>query len=223
MPLIRTVCSQNGGWDNFCAMRTHLIVLSLVLAGSSAWAAQKRPNNTLSSFQSDSSGKLSPEEARRRAAGIYDMKAFGEAEKPKEKPFPWKAVGLAAALVALTMPVAFRMYRSTRQDLEDQATFGMKGSREDGADKPKKRSPSRRKSGPASAGASVEAAPVDGRDAVWGALSSSTDWVGADWIASTAGLAASVATNELAALVEEGYVEEARDRAGKPVFRIAAS
>ncbi|MGI5865286.1 MAG: hypothetical protein ACOX6T_24975 [Myxococcales bacterium] len=204
-------------------MRTYLMVLALVLAGSSAWAAQKRPSSPLPAYQGDGLKKMSPEQARRRAAGIHDVKVYGEAEKPKEKPTPWKAIGLAAGLVALTVPVALRMYRSTRKDLEDQATFGLKGSREGAADKPKKHMPSRRQSQPASAGALPEASAQDGRDAVWGALSSANDWVGADWIASSAGLTQSVASKELAALVEEGYVEEARDRAGKPVFRIAAS
>lgn len=224
MPLLRSVCSQTGGWDNFCAMRTYPIVLALLLAGSTALAAQKRPNNTLSEFKTDDFSTVNP--SKRRGPGV-DVQGFGAKEAPKEKPFPWKGIGLASLVLLVAFPFGFRMYRSTRQDLEDQATFGLKGSaheREEkakGGDKGSRRSPTRKKAEAAKPAADAE--PVaDARDAVWGAISSANNWVGADWVASSAGIPVGQASSELSTLVEEGYVEETRDRSNKPVYRIAS-
>jgi hypothetical protein len=144
--------------------------------------------------------------------------------------------------MAAAVPFALRMYRHTRRDLEDQSTFGLGKARkdvkgaavEDEAPRISRRPPARggKKELPeaesSGGGAGGETRMIEvaeektSRDAVWDAISGANgSWVTAEWVASNSGLSAAAATDEIGALVSEGYLQEARDRAGKPVYRAA--
>lgn len=211
-------------------MRRYLLLTLLCALVASPAFGQRKSSLQQYSGQSQQ-GELTEEElreARRKAAGIKDLKDFGAKHQVPEKPFPWMAVGLAFIALMVSAPFGWKMYRSTRRDLEDQATFGMsKGRREGKEPATDERGLSRR---PPRRGLKAEAKPEEpaaeearsGRDAVWDALgSASGSWVTADWVATNAGLSPAEAQEEIGALVEEGYLQEARDRNGKPVFRAA--
>ncbi|HEY3445633.1 MAG TPA: hypothetical protein VGK67_04670 [Myxococcales bacterium] len=220
-------------------MRRYLIFLSLMclvslLAGPAY--GQKKAN-----LQEFSGNTVEPTEeeikaAKRKAAGIQDLNAFGAAKEPPPKPFPWAAVLLAVLIMGALTPVALKMYKSTHRELEDLSTFGrgkdakkgVAAGEGDPAPAFGRRPPARalkaanekkkeKEEAPAEA---AEGEPGTPRDLVWDAVSGSNgSWVTADWVATTAGLDAGAANDEIAALVSEGYLEEARDRAGKPVYR----
>ncbi|MGC4113884.1 MAG: hypothetical protein QM765_04355 [Myxococcales bacterium] len=224
-------------------MRRYLIFLSLMclvsLLAGPAYGQKK------ASLQEFSGNTVEPTEeeikaAKRRAAGIQDLNAYGASKEPPPKPFPWIAVLLGVIIMGALTPVALKMYKSTHKELEDLSTFGRgKGGAKgveagEGADAPSlgRRPPARalkakqqaKEKEEAAAAAAQEAGGESSspRDLVWDAISGSNgSWVTADWVATTAGLAAAQANDEIAALVSEGYLEEARDRAGKPVYRSA--
>lgn len=218
-------------------MRRYLLFLSMtclvcLLAGPAY--GQKKAN--LQEF-SGSTAEPTEEEikaAKRKAAGIQDLSAYGASKEPPPKPFPWYAVLLGALIMVALAPVGFKMYKSTHKDLDDLSTFGRgKGGKAVAAGEGEAapafgRRPPARALKAAKEKAKEEVveaeAPEGGtpRDLVWDAVSGSNgSWVTADWVATTAGIDADVATDEIAALVAEGYLEEARDRAGKPVYRTA--
>ena len=148
-----------------------------------------------------------PQEHHRRG----DVGAYGDQLKVPEKPFPWRAVLLGVILAALAAPGALLVYRSTSKDLSDLKTVGRQT---DGKEKSgeAKRQPVEVSKGDALGGGSA-------RDRVWEAVTSVNQWVPVDWVARTAGLSPSEATDELNALADEGQLEHANDKSGKPIFR----
>jgi hypothetical protein len=173
----------------------------------------------------------------RRSEGLKDLRRFGEEEQPKEKPFPWLAMSIALAAGLLATPFAYRMYQTTRSDLEDQSTFGMRAGRRSehpSADSAESReAPQRLSRRPASreagetriVGSSAAAqrqlatAAPSARDAIWTAVSSANGWVTVNWVATATGLSADEVTDEIRALAAEGHLKETRDRSGTPVYR----
>jgi hypothetical protein len=224
-------------------MRTPFLGLVLLLSiGFAATAfAQKRD---LRSFEGNNTSRSMSEEelaaARRKAAGIKDVSEFGKSKEPPPKPFPWGSVLLGGLILGILAPVGYKVAVSTKQDLEDQASFGLskegRSAAKEGAEKKpqvatdlaslSRRPASRRAGGGKNAAAaaekSEEPAEDDGRtprDRVWDAITTGGNWVTADWVASTAGLSAPETIDELGALVAEGYLQERKDSAGRPVFR----
>jgi hypothetical protein len=213
-------------------MRTHLIVLAFVLlASATAFGASKRTGSGLTSFQGGQTQQLSQEEARKKAAGIQDVKTFGAVSAKKETPIPWRGLGLAALLLICAVPAGYQLYKSTRRDLEDQTTFGVKGKTHPAAShRSGKRPPARAKAGASAGGGETRivdvaevaeaSANAGARDAIWDAISSAPSWVNLDWVSEASNISVIETEDELSALVEEGYVEEKRDRTGKPIFRV---
>ncbi len=214
-------------------MRRYLPLFSLVFLLSSPALAQKKGAG-LQPFAAQPKQDQTEEEiraARRKAAGIQDLQAFGATREVPAKPFPWMGVGLAVLVMLACAPLGWKLYKSTRRDLEDSATFGtgkarkeVGGSAEGEAPRLSKRPPSRALKAAESEREPEPEAEGEGeataRDAVWDAVSSSGDnWVTADWVATKAGLSAKEAAEEIGALVDEGYLQEARDNKGKPVFK----
>ncbi len=172
----------------------------------------------------------------RRAAGIQDLKSFGVQQAPKEKPFPFLPVGLGLLAGLVAAPFAYRMYKSTRTDLEDQRTFGRKsGGGKEGSPAPPvepaaparlSRRPPTRQAGEtrivsdASSAAKALAPAASPRDAIWDAVTGARTWVTVEWVASEVGLSTDVVKDEIGALASEGYLKQARDSAGTPVFRV---
>ncbi|MBS2027033.1 MAG: hypothetical protein JST54_03930 [Deltaproteobacteria bacterium] len=140
-----------------------------------------------------------------------EVNDYGASTKVPEKPFPWKALALGAILAALSAPVALLVYRSTSKDLSDLKTVGRVTDGKEKSGEAKKQ-PVEVSKGDALGGGSP-------RDRVWEAVTSVNQWVPVDWVARTAGLSASEATDELNALAEEGQLEHANDKSGKPIYR----
>ena len=141
-----------------------------------------------------------------------DLGEYGAQAKAPERPFPWMAVLLGVVLCTLAAPAAILVYRSTSKDLSDLKTVG--------------RGANAKASGGRAPAAQVEAPAVDpaasARDRVWEAVTSVNQWVPVDWVAKTAGLSVDEATDQLNALADEGQLEHASDRSGKPIFRASA-
>jgi hypothetical protein len=215
-------------------MRRYLFIALLGLLVSTPALGQKKGG--LQQFSGQVKQEQSAEElkeARRKAAGITDIKGFGVSREPPPKPFPWLAIGLVLIFMAAAAPFGWKMYKSTRGDLEDLSTFGMgKGRRavKEAAESAGALPISRR---PPARAAKKEAAvstdtrivetgegQVTPRHAVGDAITNSGgNWVTADWVATKASLPGNSVSEEIAALVEDGYLQEARDSRGKPVFR----
>jgi hypothetical protein len=217
-------------------MRSPALLLALALASASSALAQSRGLSGYHARPSSAPPKTDQElvaEAR-RAAGLQDLKPFGAAQAPKEKAFPFLAMGLALLAGLIASPFAYRMYQATRADLKDLGAFGRAGRATEGAP-PSTEEPSglapriSRRSPPrlegdtrivSSAGAAEAAPPAASvRDAVWDAISGARSWVTVEWVASEAGLSIAAAEDEMGALADEGYLKQARDSAGRPVFR----
>lgn len=217
-------------------MQRYLFLVPALMLVSAPSFAQKKP--VIQEFKSDAPTEEGEKVSRRRAAGFQDLGSFGAQKEPPPKPFPWLAIGLGFLIVLGLAPVGFKMYKSTRKDLEDQSTFGMTKARQEMKDAQgaapaglSRRPPARalkdknkQEAGGETRMLSTEDVPGNTpRDVVWDTVSGANgNWVTADWVATNAGLPASEASDELAALVQEGYLQEARDRAGKPVFRAAS-
>lgn len=151
-----------------------------------------------------------------------EMAGFGEAAKIPEKPFPWMALGLAGLVFLVASPFAVQMMNSTNKDLEALKTTGrnsegieaaLADGKTPGGERIKGGAAARRKAKPEQGGA-------DPRDKVWEAVSSVPQWVPVSWVAQQAGVGDDVAEQQLAELADEGYVEGASDKAGKPIFRV---
>jgi hypothetical protein len=217
-------------------MRSPAFLLALALASAPSALAQSRNLSEYHARPSSAPPKTDQElvaEAR-RAAGLQDLKPFGAAQAPKEKPFPFLAMGLALLAGLIASPFAYRMYKATRADLKDQRTFGRAGRAADGApaasEEPEgpaprisRRPPSREEGDTriVSSAAGAKAAPpaASARDAVWEAISGARSWVTVEWVASEVGLSTAAVADEVGALATEGYLRQARDSAGRPVFR----
>jgi hypothetical protein len=143
-----------------------------------------------------------PTEHHRRG----EVNAFGAQSKAPERPFPWRAVALALGLCALASPFAYLVFRSTAKDLDDLKTVGR-------ATEAKKGVKPQVAAGPDALGGGTA------RDRVLEAVTSVNQWVPVDWVAQTAGLSVPDATDELHALADDGQIEHASDRSGKPIFR----
>jgi hypothetical protein len=233
-------------------MRIRSLVLSsgvLLVCAGAALAQPKRSG--IKSYEKADDDPQSAEErqmARRRAAGLGEVRVFGKTNLPPPKPFPWYAIGLGCLVLAGLAPFGWKAYVSTRQDLEDNATFGLQaGTRrappEDSASAKQpvadlaslSKRPASRRPGTSAAPAPAEQGGGETRvlnlneieksprDKVWDAVSAATNWVSSDWVASSAGMTAAEVADEIGALVEEGYLQETKDRNGKPVFKAAPS
>lgn len=222
-------------------MRTPFFVLVLLLALGIAGSAFAQKREIRSFEGGNAPGKMSESElqaARRKAAGIRDVDSFGKSKEPPPKPFPWGAVIMGSLIVGMLAPFGYKMAQSTKEDLQAQATFGSQGGARSSSEvaAPRKqeiatdlaslsrRPASRRAGANRAAAASKEESPAadDGRtprDRVWDAITSGGNWVTAEWVASTAGMSGAEATDEIAALVAEGYLQERKDSAGRAVFR----
>lgn len=178
-------------------------VLSLTLASTAL--AQHHAGQPPADFVQKNTGS---QEHKRRG----DVNEFGAATKEPDRPFPWMAVLLGLVLCGVASPAAYLAYRSTSKDLNDMKTVG--------------RGANAKASGGRAAAAAEEKAPIDAaatpRDRVWEAVTSVNQWVPVDWVAKTAGLSVDEATDQLNALADEGQLEHASDRAGKPIFRASA-
>jgi len=204
------------------------LVLVLISASPAAAFGQRKgpiKDFTRSAAEPDKETPEAQLAARRRAAGIQEVQGFGVQKEPKRKPFPWLAVSMALLFAMALSPIAYRLFKSTRKDLEEHSTFGLKGSRREAREKEGPPSISRRppaRSGKPAQGETRIVADMGRtpRDAVWDAMGSAKSWVTAEWVASTASLGPSEAVDELAALAQEGFLQESQDRSGKQVFRI---
>jgi hypothetical protein len=144
------------------------------------------------------------------------MGDFGATKKAPEKPFPWLAVSMGFLALLIAAPFGYIVYRSTNKELSTLKTVGRGNTLE--GDKPEEgisRKPEKAEKAPA---AEQEPA-VTSRDKVLQAVQSVSQWVPVDWVARTAGVSPEQATDDLTALADEGYLEHASDRGGKPIFR----
>jgi hypothetical protein len=225
-------------------MRSPAVLLALALASAAPASAAQRGG--LSEYHpAPASGPAKTNEEiqaeARRAAGLRDVKGFEVANTPKPRRFPWLATGLAVVALLVASPFAYRMFKSTRSDLQDQATFGLSGARrgadeapEEGAAAPARiaRRPPARAAGetrivktPVAPGAEAKpppSAPARARDRIWDAVTAANSWVSVEWVSTQSGLSSEVVADEIGALAQEGYLQQTRDRAGKPVFRVGS-
>jgi hypothetical protein len=176
----------------------------LTLSSASLALAQHHAGQPPSDFVQKDNG--SGEHHRRGEVGDY-----GATLKTPERPFPWKALLLGVVLAALASPIGVLVYRSTSKDLSDMKTVGRLTDGKEKSGEAKKQAVEVSK-GDALGGGTP-------RDRVWEAVSSVNQWVPADWVARTAGLSMDEAMGELNTLAEEGQLEHAADKAGKPIFR----
>ena len=170
---------------------------TLTLAAGSA-LAQHRAGQPPSTFVPKNDA---PTEHHRRGEVI----SYGSENKLPERPFPWRAVIMGLVLCALAAPGAYLVFRSTAKDLSDLKTVG--------------RATDGKKAAPAVAAGPDALGGGTPRDRVFEAVTSVNQWVPVDWVAKTAGVSAAEATDELNALADDGQIEHASDRGGKPIFR----
>jgi hypothetical protein len=151
-------------------------------------------------------------------AGRHQVEGFGVAKEPKPKPFPWIAVLMGVLAVGIATPIAYYYFNRTKTELESLKTFG-RGASGEKIDAAGDEAPaiSRRPKGMSSSGAGGNSA----RDTILAAVSRSKQWVTAEWVARTAGVSATIVADTLGSLAEEGQVQEARDTAGNPVYRLS--
>jgi hypothetical protein len=136
---------------------------------------------------------------------------YGAAAAPPEKPFPWRALGMALAAFLITTPFAVVYVRNTQKNLKDMKTVGRVTEGNKGSVKDK------------TAKAAKGEKPMEGgsepRDRVWETMQSVSQWVPVDWVARTSGLSDDESADELSGLTSEGYLEQAKDKQGNPIFR----
>jgi hypothetical protein len=136
---------------------------------------------------------------------------YGKANAPPDKPFPWRFIGIAFVAVLLTTPFAYLYVRNTQKDLKEMKTVGRVTEGTKGAVKEKGAKPAKGEK------------PMEGgnepRDRVWETMQSVSQWVPIDWVARASGLSDDVSAEELSGLTEEGYLEQAKDKQGNPIFR----
>jgi hypothetical protein len=144
-----------------------------------------------------------------------DMDEFGSKTKVPEKPFPWQALGLGVLVMVLASPFAFLYYRNTSKTLAEMKTVGRVTEGAKGEVREKGAKPAKGEK------------PMEGgnepRDRVWETMQSVSQWVPVDWVARSSGLSSEESQEELASLTEEGYLEQAKDKQGNPIFRTKAS
>ncbi len=223
-------------------MRTRKLAILFLLMLPLSAGAQKRPEVREYSGPTEGPSEAEIAAAKRRATGNIDVKEYGKSALPKEKPIPWMAIGLGFLVLLALSPLAYKTFLSTRKDLEDQATFGRKGTTppdEKGASSEDKPRPAVRRAQQQAAAPNGEESPqqkanetrmidasalnasANARDLVWNALSQAGQWVSAEWVAKQAKLPAGTTQGEIDTLVAEGYLEQTKDKSGRPVFRVA--
>lgn len=182
-----------------------LATLLIATASAAAPAEQHHAGQPPSSFV----GKEGPSQPDHKRQG--NVGEFGAQTKAPERPFPWMALGLGLLSMLIASPFAFIYYRGTSKDLKDMKTVGRVTEGTKG---------SVREKGPKPAKAEK---PVEGgsepRDRVWETMQSVSQWVPVDWVARSSGLSDEESSEELSALTEEGYLEQAKDKQGNPIFR----
>ncbi|MCY1041666.1 hypothetical protein OV208_10105 [Corallococcus sp. bb12-1] len=98
-----------------------VLILALVWGGAVMAQPQRRQPQD---FQTRK--ELTQEEkdaAKARAMG-NNLSGYQKDAKPKEKPMPWRAIGLAGIIFAVCLPFAIRAYRGTVKDMATANTFG---------------------------------------------------------------------------------------------------
>lgn len=104
-------------------MRRTLATLALaatLLTGLSAFAAGGRKVQEFHEVEmTDEERAAAQERGRHRVTKWQEEK-----ELPKEAPFPWMAVGLGAAILALATPFAIGAYKRTAQEIKEADAFG---------------------------------------------------------------------------------------------------
>jgi len=211
-------------------MRTLLVAFALIVG--SAGLAVAQPKTALRDYKAEPTVEKEDSTkdgaaARRRGTGQPDISAFGVKKQEPVEQFPWMGVGVVLIVILMTSPLIVKVVRGARKDLEDQSTFGLQRNREErekesgGEPRPARRPMKKAEAKAADAPAEDESAG-SARDAVWGVLSSAAGWLSADKISAQAKVPTSDAEAELATLVEEGYIQEAKERAGKSVFKVAS-
>jgi hypothetical protein len=211
------------------------MALAVAIASAAPALAQHRGLSGYHPKPTSAPGKSNEEIlADVRRAANQNIPQFGVTAAPKEKPFPWIAMGLALTAGVIATPFGYRMYKSTRAALEDQSTFGLKsGRRSESAAAGKAAGDASARKRPPARGAGetriIDTGKVaerslpgaaSARDAIWDAMASANAWVSVDWVASTVGFSATEVAEEIRVLEEEGYLKENRDKSGKPVFRV---
>ncbi|MCY1032111.1 hypothetical protein OV207_11630 [Corallococcus sp. BB11-1] len=107
-----------------------VLILALVWGGAVLAQPQRRQPQE---FQNPR--ELTQEErdaAKARAMG-NNLHGYSKDEKPKEKPMPWRAIGLAGIIFMVCLPFAIRAYRGTVKDMAASKTFGANDAGEDEA------------------------------------------------------------------------------------------
>jgi hypothetical protein len=196
--------------------KTLLIAVALGLAVA---ALGQRPSKEVHEYSGPADDR-----PRKSYAGKPTVDAFGAKNEPPPKPFPWVALGVAGLVVLIAAPIAYTQFMKTRTELESLKTFGRGasgerieegGAQEGGAAPSISRRPAGR-SAPAAGGRDASSP----RDVILGAVSRSRQWVTAEWVARASGVPATIAADTLGTLAEEGRLQEARDSAGNPVYRV---
>jgi hypothetical protein len=147
-----------------------------------------------------------------------NIDGYGAKTAIPERPFPWMAVGLGFLTMVLMSPLGYLAYRSTNKDLKAMKTVGRVTEGTKGEVKEPRT--------PRAKGEKAEKPNQGGgepRDRVWDAVHSVNQWVPVDWVARTANLTEPETLDELKGLADEGYLEAAKDKSGKPIFRVQAS
>jgi hypothetical protein len=181
-------------------------VAGLLLATASFLVSEEHhPGQPPSTFVAKDNG--GPTEHKRQG----NVGEFGAATKAPEKPFPWMALGLGIMSLVIASPFAFLYYRGTSKDLKDMKTVGRVTEGTKGAVREKGARPAKAEK------------PMEGgnepRDRVWETMQSVSQWVPVDWVARSSGLSDDESAEELTALTSEGYLEQAKDKQGNPIFR----
>ncbi|RKH03518.1 hypothetical protein D7Y13_33970 [Corallococcus praedator] len=107
-----------------------VLILALVWGGAVVAQPQRRQPQD---FQTRK--ELTQEEkdaAKARAMG-NNLSGYSKDEKPKEKPMPWRAIGLAGIIFMVCLPFAIRAYRGTVKEMATANTFGAQDHNEDEA------------------------------------------------------------------------------------------
>ncbi len=199
-----------------------MIVVIAVGAGAFAVAQPKLAPKGLGDYSGPTT------ETNKPFAGKRQVDEFGAKKLPPPKPFPWLAVLLGVAVVGAAAPFAYIQFSKTKTELDSLKTFGRGASGEKIEEIPdeavpqiSRRPPSRAVSSPG-ARPPPQASGISARDAVLGAVGRSRQWVTAEWVARAAGVSTAIVADTLGTLAEEGHVQEAKDAAGNPVYRVAS-
>ena len=182
-----------------------------------------------------SSGGPAPDK-RALASGSNKLRSYGSTgaqemqEKPSDPLVPVYAIVLCLLIGGGCLPVAMKLMKENNQRLADEATFGRNP---DGVGEPVSR-----RAGPRNAGGSDELArlgddgdgaespgmprlsPEEVHERVWYKLQDSQKWLSAEGVARLAKLDVEQVREELKLLAQDDYIEESRDKTGRPIYKM---